>query len=551
MAIREYIGARYVPKFMGNYSPTTQYEALSVVEDGLGTSYTSKKPVPAGTPLTDTEYWAVTGSMSGAIISLQNRVSFLENEIANVKYYGATGDGVTDDTAAFVSAINSGRPVYVPEGEYVITDYLNIPSDFYLFGQGTILDRKANDQTDPAQERTGLFEIDNQNNIVIQGIKIKGEGSSPSTYLYGCEIHAIDSSEIYVKDVEIMDIKKIFAICFEHSDYCKAENCYIHNYTYGGIVGLINCNNLDVIGCRLIDVTSLTAINTYPIMLNGYPYTVGTPEVVGKNLRAIGNFIDNPTSGAYWEGIDSHGGDNIIITDNIIKNVMDGIAIASQANFTSKNVIISDNIVIQGGSGSVGTLNNSGIVVANTSDCIISNNSIEGFGKHTTAANTSGIQIVNSDNVKINGNDIFDCGSGSGFYGICVINGSEIDMSSNYIHDNNLTAAARWSGDINHLTYHDNIIRSSGRMCSGVTSHAAPQDVRSFNNDSDDLLNANNDHYVPQFVHHTAIGDVVNGKVGDIIYNLAPSTGTPVGWICTVAQTNSTPATYKSIGTIA
>lgn len=43
----------------------------------------------------------------------------------NVKRYGAMGDGVTDDTAAFQSANavgNRGIEIYVPEGTYVVTD---------------------------------------------------------------------------------------------------------------------------------------------------------------------------------------------------------------------------------------------------------------------------------------------------------------------------------------------------------------------------------------------------------------------------------------------
>lgn len=72
--MRQYIGARYVPKFMGTYDATQSYEALCVVDNGLGTSYISTVPTPAGTPLTDTDYWAIYGASSGAIINLQNQI---------------------------------------------------------------------------------------------------------------------------------------------------------------------------------------------------------------------------------------------------------------------------------------------------------------------------------------------------------------------------------------------------------------------------------------------------------------------------------------------
>ena len=75
----KYVGARYMPKFVGTYDATTVYEALSVVDNGMGTSYVANKPVPAGTPLTDTEYWAVYGATSGAILNLQDQINDMQD----------------------------------------------------------------------------------------------------------------------------------------------------------------------------------------------------------------------------------------------------------------------------------------------------------------------------------------------------------------------------------------------------------------------------------------------------------------------------------------
>ena len=81
MKVKEYVGARYIPKFVGTYNNTQNYEALDVVDNGSGTSYIARKPVPAGTPLTDTDYWFLYGSTSGAIIQLQNDVNALQTLI--------------------------------------------------------------------------------------------------------------------------------------------------------------------------------------------------------------------------------------------------------------------------------------------------------------------------------------------------------------------------------------------------------------------------------------------------------------------------------------
>ena len=81
MAVHQYIGARYVPKFVGTYNPTQSYDALDVVDNGSGTSYIAKIPTPAGTPLTDTTHWFLYGASSGAIIQLQNDVLQLQQDV--------------------------------------------------------------------------------------------------------------------------------------------------------------------------------------------------------------------------------------------------------------------------------------------------------------------------------------------------------------------------------------------------------------------------------------------------------------------------------------
>ena len=51
-----YVGARYVPVLGGQWDNSLTYEPLVMVQY-LGDTYTSRKYVPAGTALTNTEYW--------------------------------------------------------------------------------------------------------------------------------------------------------------------------------------------------------------------------------------------------------------------------------------------------------------------------------------------------------------------------------------------------------------------------------------------------------------------------------------------------------------
>lgn len=62
-------------------------------------------------------------------------------DLSNVKRFGATGNGSTDDSAAIKQAItyaeNNGRYViYIPTGTYIISETIEIPSYFEVFGDG-------------------------------------------------------------------------------------------------------------------------------------------------------------------------------------------------------------------------------------------------------------------------------------------------------------------------------------------------------------------------------------------------------------------------------
>ena len=54
----KYIGKRIVPVHCGRWDQTKTYEMLSIVlEETSGDSYISRRAVPSGTAITDTNYW--------------------------------------------------------------------------------------------------------------------------------------------------------------------------------------------------------------------------------------------------------------------------------------------------------------------------------------------------------------------------------------------------------------------------------------------------------------------------------------------------------------
>lgn len=92
MSIRQYIGARYVPKFYENpnntaeWLPNVIYEPLTIVTYDSN-SYTSKKTVPAsvGIPSNNPEYWVATGNYNAFIQELENEFNDLSDEFEELK----------------------------------------------------------------------------------------------------------------------------------------------------------------------------------------------------------------------------------------------------------------------------------------------------------------------------------------------------------------------------------------------------------------------------------------------------------------------------------
>ena len=70
MAIRNYVGARYVPKLANpvEWQANTSYEAMVIVTYN-NSSYTSKVPVPptVGNPAENSTYWALTGNYNAQV----------------------------------------------------------------------------------------------------------------------------------------------------------------------------------------------------------------------------------------------------------------------------------------------------------------------------------------------------------------------------------------------------------------------------------------------------------------------------------------------------
>ena len=129
MAVRQYIGARYVPKFFEGVGGSSDwvsgipYEPLTIVTY-LGTSFTSKKAVPAtvGAPNENPDYWVVTGNYNAQVEEYRQmvegyrqevegfdgRITTVEDELTDVDTKVTTLEGGLTDVNAKVATVEGG-----------------------------------------------------------------------------------------------------------------------------------------------------------------------------------------------------------------------------------------------------------------------------------------------------------------------------------------------------------------------------------------------------------------------------------------------------------
>lgn len=72
--------------FEGPWDITKQYQAWTLVDDlNTNNGYISKKPVPAGVSIDNTDYWVLVANYSSIIADLQNRVVLLESDVSSLE----------------------------------------------------------------------------------------------------------------------------------------------------------------------------------------------------------------------------------------------------------------------------------------------------------------------------------------------------------------------------------------------------------------------------------------------------------------------------------
>ena len=101
----------------------------------------------------------------------------------NIRSLGATGDGVTDDTEAFQRAIAKNRTIYLPSGQYRVTDTITLKPDTVLIGLQPSVTRILLADSTPAFQGVGspkpLLETLREGTNIVTGIGLYTNGINP------------------------------------------------------------------------------------------------------------------------------------------------------------------------------------------------------------------------------------------------------------------------------------------------------------------------------------------------------------------------------------
>jgi len=170
----------------------------------------------------------------------------------NVKYYGAVGDGVTDDTAAFVAALAATQCLEIPGGTYILSSTLVIPTGTTMKGcaRGTVLKSSA-DVILQVQAATSILSVQ----LVYSG----------SNYTTSIGIKSDSTNNIFNSVLMNLGAGQYPAIGFQFNNGLNfAVNCYI----VGVLIGVdANLDQASVVNCLIYS-------NAVCVSLSGTDYTL-------------------------------------------------------------------------------------------------------------------------------------------------------------------------------------------------------------------------------------------------------------------------------------
>lgn len=452
--------------------------------------------------------------------------------------YGAAGDGVTDDTAAVQSAISSGADTVLLLGTYLITAQLAAAGSQKIMGVpgATLLWDEVNGENSLITG-SGLSDITYQNIIFDFGSQtelmhsislltcsnIKFEGCTIKNS-YGYALRLNQSSGILIKDCSFVDITgaagnpggAIYGQDMKDLTVtgCSCENLGDH-FVYSA--GVTAADNILITNC-IIKTTGANGLTSgSAICLYANTKNVTVSDCIFEDCR------EGVYAGYYSTYPDSP--ENITFTNCIFKNTtVNAMTLwGVSASVPVKHISI-DNCEIL-------TAGQDGICIRHGSFMQLSNITINNVTRYSLEASDTHGSIFSGFNIT----DVINTG-------VIVTNGSYGTSTYNIFRDFFIKPSASALGSAMGFYHRD----GNYNMLTNIRAYDFPTNY--YRGGALNTWLGSNPAAVNKSVFFTTdITEIVYHNVGDVVFNAAPTVGSPAFWVCTVA---GSPGTMKVGSTV-
>ena len=355
-------------------------------------------------------------------------------QLFTVLDFGAVGNNSTNDTINIQKAIDAcptgGTLIFNAGYTFYCASRLVINKAITISAYGATVRFNGT--------RSGGLQNDaisvTSSNVKIMGGTWKEVAPTTNSGPYGISFYGVENDSVtpptYIENVGIQDATIVDwqgeSVIFRMCQNFYFTNCDVSNIGYAAIQTL--SSNQGVISNNRIGDIHPTGVvasgdNAYGIAVtcNSSGNTVGRP--LSHDVTVTGNYVYNVKT---WEGIDTHGGYNISITGNTVRNCRSGIALvaytgAAAANdagarrcTVTGNAIDNDPLIFVARNGlTYGIVIDGEVRVGgDTGDGVtVSGNTLTFCGGKNSTESLGAIEGISINNLVISGNSINESGS--------------------------------------------------------------------------------------------------------------------------------------------
>jgi hypothetical protein len=374
-------------------------------------------------------------------------------ESLSVKDFGAVGNGIADDTTAIQAAINIGKSVFFPGGQYKITASLTPSATYQTFfgaGDATIVQGAKN---------INCFTVSNSEGITIRNLNFQGGNGAltEDDYEANHAVYGVSALNLTIENCRIYQFYMCGIQLRQQKNVLIADN-FIYGNWYGdpsaSDITLYNAvsNGSNVIirnnfclsnnsqgvyisalgGDRDVIITGnvVNTLNNVWQEQTDYSTNMGTPPAV-----KFSNTLLYRRNGI----VASYAGDTegkVIISNNIIRNTMWNGVYRNNTNDTIGPVIVTSNIISMTSLGLETNGLSAGInFVFTGNSCVVANNLITNVGSATSGPKAA-IQFAGQGTISsaflISNNTAKNCGYGVYAYSKAI---KELSITGNSFYD--------------------------------------------------------------------------------------------------------------------